>query len=48
MLASKGNVVRIPMVQISIQSRNTRGVRLMTLGEDDSVVSLATLDRMAN
>lgn len=43
MLSSKGNVVRIPMVQISIQSRNTRGVRLMTLSEDDSVVSLATL-----
>jgi DNA gyrase subunit A len=39
MLSTKGNVVNIPMEQISIQSRNGRGARLMSLAEDDSVVS---------
>jgi len=39
MLSAKGNVVNIPMEQVSIQSRNGRGARLMGLDEDDSVVS---------
>jgi len=39
MLSAKGNVVNIPMEQISIQGRGGRGARLMGLAEDDSVVS---------
>jgi DNA gyrase/topoisomerase IV subunit A len=31
--------VNIPMEQISIQGRNGRGARLMSLAEDDSVAS---------
>jgi len=39
MLSAKGNVVNIPMEQVSIQGRGGRGARLMGLDEDDSVVS---------
>ncbi len=39
MLSTRGNVVNIPMKQIPIQSRNGRGARLMSLAEDDAVVS---------
>jgi DNA gyrase subunit A len=39
MLSAKGNVVNIPMEQVPIQSRNGRGARLMTLDDDDMVVS---------
>jgi DNA gyrase subunit A len=44
MLSAKGNITRIPMEQVSIQGRNSRGVHLMGLSEGDSVVSLTTLD----
>ena len=47
MLSAKGNIVNIPMKQASIQGRNSQGVRLMTLSQNDSVVSLATLDFLA-
>jgi len=40
MLSSRGNVVNIPMGQVSIQGRGGRGARLMGLSEDDSVVSV--------
>jgi DNA gyrase subunit A len=39
MLSAKGNVVNIPMEQVSIQGRGGRGARLMGLAESDSVVS---------
>jgi DNA gyrase subunit A len=39
MLSARGNVVNIPMEQVSIQGRGGRGARLMGLAEDDSVVS---------
>jgi len=39
MLSTRGNVVNIPMEQVSIQGRNGRGARLMSLAEDDSVAS---------
>jgi len=39
MLSAKGNVVNIPMEQVSIQGRGGRGARLMGLAEGDSVVS---------
>ncbi len=41
LLSSSGNVVVIPMEQISVQSRNARGVRLMSLDQDETVVSVA-------
>ena len=41
-LSTKGNIVCIPIDQISIQNRNSGGVRLMTLATDDIVVSIAT------
>ena len=44
MLSAKGNVVCIPMEQISVQGRSSRGVRLMMLAEGDSVVSFASSD----
>ncbi|MCK5589515.1 MAG: DNA gyrase subunit A, partial [Dehalococcoidales bacterium] len=43
MLSASDNIVRIPMKQVSVQSRNGRGVRLMVLSDDDEVVSIATL-----
>ena len=47
MLSTVGNVERIPIEQISVQSRNGRGVHLMALAEDDSVVSITTVGRLA-
>jgi len=40
LLSSTGNVVVIPMEQISVQSRNARGVHLMALEDDEVVVSV--------
>ncbi|MBN1856122.1 MAG: DNA gyrase subunit A [Dehalococcoidia bacterium] len=40
LLSSSGNVVVIPMEQISVQSRNARGVHLMALEEGETVVSV--------
>lgn len=45
MLSLKGNVVNIPMEQVSIQGRGGRGARVMGLGEDDRVVSLTWVFR---
>lgn len=45
MLSLKGNVVNIPMGQVSIQGRGGRGARVMGLGEDDRVVSLTWVFR---
>jgi DNA gyrase subunit A len=43
MLSASGNIVRSPIKQVSIQSRNGRGVHLMMLSEEDKVASIATL-----
>jgi DNA gyrase subunit A len=40
LLSSTGNVVVIPMEQISVQSRNARGVHLMALEPGETVVSV--------
>ncbi len=40
LLSSSGNVVVIPMEQISVQSRNARGVHLMALEQGETVVSV--------
>jgi len=47
MLSLKGNVEFIPIEQVSVQGRNTHGVHLMMLAEDDSLVSLASWDLLA-
>jgi DNA gyrase subunit A len=44
MLTSKeGMIVRIPVKDIRIQGRNTMGVRIMRLNEEDKVVSVAKI-----
>ena len=45
MLSDSGNVVNIPMEQVSIQGRNGRGARLMTLAEGNSVISVTWVFR---
>jgi DNA gyrase subunit A len=47
MLSTAGNVECIPIEQISVQSRNGRGVHLMALAEGDSVVSITTVGSLA-
>ena len=47
MLSTAGNVQRIPIEQISAQSRNGRGVHLMALAEGDSVASITTIGSLA-
>jgi DNA gyrase subunit A len=44
-LSARGNVVNIPMEQVSIQGRGGRGARLMGLAEGDSVVSATRVFR---
>jgi len=48
MLSAKGNVECIPLEQVSVQTRNGSGVRLMALDEDDSVVSIAIMDDVSS
>jgi len=47
MLSTAGNVECIPIEQISVQSRNGRGVHLMALAEGDSVVSITIVGSLA-
>jgi DNA gyrase subunit A len=46
LLSSRGNIEFVPMEQVSIQTRNGRGVRLMALDEGDYLASIASLDEM--
>jgi DNA gyrase subunit A len=46
LLSSAGNVVVIPMEQISVQSRNARGVHLMALEEGETVVSVTATGKV--
>jgi DNA gyrase subunit A len=44
MLATKnGMIVRIPVKDVRIQGRNTMGVTIMKLNEDDKVVSVSKI-----
>jgi DNA gyrase subunit A len=43
LITDKGQVLRTRVNQISTYGRNTQGVRIMTLDEGESVVSIATL-----
>lgn len=40
LISNKGTLVRVPVAEISIFGRNTQGVRLIQLGEEEGLVSL--------
>lgn len=40
LISNKGTLVRVPVAEISIFGRNTQGVRLIQLGEEEMLVSL--------
>ena len=42
-VSDQGQILRTPVGQISIYGRNTQGVRIMTLADDERVVSIAAL-----
>jgi len=46
MLSTAGNVVCIPIEQVSIQTRKGRGVHIMALAEGDSLVSITVQDHL--
>ena len=45
LISDKGTLVRVPVAEISVIGRNTQGVRLIQLGEGESLVML---ERIAN
>jgi DNA gyrase subunit A len=45
LISSDGTIIRLDVREISSISRNTQGVMLMRLEEDDSVVSVARVDK---
>ena len=45
LISDRGTLVRVPASEISLVGRNTQGVRLISLGEGESLVSL---ERIAN
>jgi DNA gyrase subunit A len=47
-MSSSGNVMRTRVSEISIQKRNTRGVRIMNLEEGDRIVGVAVVRPEAN
>ena len=42
-ITKKGIVIRCPITQVSVIGRNTQGVRLINLDDDDRVVDVAHL-----
>jgi len=44
LLSAKGNIVCIPLEQVPVQRRNSRGVHLMTVDKNDEVISISTFD----
>jgi DNA gyrase subunit A len=43
-MTTAGNVIRLPVRELSVISRNTQGVRLIALNDDDLVASVASID----
>jgi DNA gyrase subunit A len=43
LISSSGTLVRTPVEGISIQGRNTQGVRLIRIGDEDRLVGLARI-----
>ena len=48
LITTDGLVIRTTVDEISLISRNTQGVKLMTLGESDRVASMATMNRIVD
>ena len=46
LISDKGTLVRIPTDQVSIQGRNTQGVRLINLTRDEHLVGMAAVDEI--
>jgi DNA gyrase subunit A len=42
-MTTAGNLIRLPVRELAVISRNTQGVRLISLGDDDAVASVATI-----
>ena len=42
-MTTAGNLIRLPVHELAVISRNTQGVRLISLGDDDAVASVATI-----
>ncbi|MBW2990276.1 DNA gyrase subunit A [Candidatus Woesearchaeota archaeon] len=47
-VSKKGILIRVPVKNISVIGRNTQGVRIMKLGEEDHVVSVAKIEANGN
>lgn len=45
LISNSGNIIRLHVNEISMLHRNTQGVRLIDLGEDEKVVGLARTER---
>jgi DNA gyrase subunit A len=45
MIGSKGKIIRIPAEGISLIGRNTKGVRVFNLEQEETVVSVSTVQR---
>ena len=45
LITSEGIVIRTNVDDISTISRNTQGVKLMDIAENDQVASMATMDQ---
>jgi DNA gyrase subunit A len=43
-MTTTGNLIRLPVRELAVISRNTQGVRLITLGDEDAVASVATIE----
>jgi len=43
-MTTAGNLIRLPVRELVVISRNTQGVRLISLGDDDAVASVATIE----
>jgi DNA gyrase subunit A len=43
-MTTEGNLIRLPVRELAVISRNTQGVRLISLGDDDAVASVATIE----
>ncbi len=44
-ISSSGKIIRIPINQISIVSRNTKGVRIMRLNPDEKVIGISLIQK---
>jgi DNA gyrase subunit A len=43
-MTTAGNLIRLPVRELAVISRNTQGVRLISLSDDDLVACVATIE----